>query len=127
MPESINPIQVHCSLEDSLAILGRWKDRNASLYVTANVGPARFSFTGKVVLIERETVHIESGSDQGQIRLRLLLSGGTFTFEDRVKWPVTSERSLPEGVTSVSALIANLFVEEQLVGDCVLMEFQKPL
>ena len=122
MPESVNPIQVNCSLEDSLIIFARWKDRETSIYVLANVGPARFSFTGKVVLIEQETVHIESGSD----RFRLILSGAMFSFEDRVQWPESRQRSLPEGVKSVSALIANLFVDQTLVGDCIFMEFHRP-
>lgn len=118
----MNPIQVNCSLEDSLTIFARWKDRETSLYVLANVGSVRFSFTGKVVLIEQETVHIESGSDH----FRLLLSGAMFTFEDKVQWPESRRRSLPEGVKSVSALIANLFVDEMLVGDCIFMEFHQP-
>lgn len=121
MQESVNPIQVHCSLEDSLRILSKWRDKESNLYVIANVGPAKFSLTGKTSLIERHTVHIESGSH----RFSLGLSDAMFTFEDNLEWPESRKRSLPEGVTPVSALIANLFVEKQLVGDCILMELQK--
>jgi hypothetical protein len=114
----MNPIQVTCSLDDSLRILSKWKDKESNVHVTANIGPARVSSIGKIVLLEQDTVHIESGAH----RFRLVLSNAIFTFEDKLKWPESRRSSLPEGFTPVSALIANLFVGEQLVGDCVLME-----
>lgn len=122
MQKSVNPIQVQCSLEDSLRILSKWRDKESEVHLVASVGPAKFSMTGRIVLLEKDTLHIESGSR----RFRLLLSDAMFTFEDNLEWPDSRKQSLPEGATPVSALIANLFVEKQLVGDCVLMELQRP-
>jgi len=108
-----------CTLQDSLRIFSKYQDKNANLYVKANIGPASFALVGKVAQVTRDEVHIEAGLEPFILRL----SDAKFDFEDEMAWPESRKRPLPEGIP-ISGLWVNLFVEKQLVGGCVFMELR---
>ena len=114
---------MNCTLQDALNIIRKWQDAKASLFAKVNVGPVKFSTLGKVSLTDDNQVRIESGSDP----LILDLSHAMFNFEEGLDFPAAIWRtsSSAEGLTARSALVIVLFVEQQLVGECILVQLQE--